>query len=343
TPVGVDSKKGGGGALGVQASTPAPRPPEIKFDPLPGSKQAPRYLTTSFKSTVPLSGASVKVSPAPPFPCQAKLEGDGLGGNFACTGFLAASTDYLVELSLQVGNSTSTVTYSFRTMGNKLEGVKWFTEFENPAGEPLACAAASIRSLILFATGQDKLTAEQILALGRTYNKSLDPGLDPAAIASVLKLEGAGNYHYYVLPDREEATRSLAYWLIRSGKPAIAITLAGQHGPIVSGFSGNFGAWYGDPINQVTGVVAIDPQRGDLNPLTQNRRPDKYRTAEFQTGKLLGLDEWYGDEWWFRFSYTATLPGIGNIDRNDGLYPTPHWAGNFVIIVDDGDASNPPD
>ena len=30
-------------------------------------------------------------------------------------------------------------------------------------------------------------------------------------------------------------------------------------------------------------------------------------------------------------------------DRTDGAYPTPHWAGKFVILVDDADAENPPD
>ena len=32
-----------------------------------------------------------------------------------------------------------------------------------------------------------------------------------------------------------------------------------------------------------------------------------------------------------------------NIERNDGVYPTPHWERKFVILVDDGDADNPPD
>ena len=30
------------------------------------------------------------------------------------------------------------------------------------------------------------------------------------------------------------------------------------------------------------------------------------------------------------------------MDRSDGVYPLPHWSGSFVIIVDDGDAANPP-
>jgi hypothetical protein len=32
-----------------------------------------------------------------------------------------------------------------------------------------------------------------------------------------------------------------------------------------------------------------------------------------------------------------------NIERADGAYPTPHWGGKFVIIVDDGDAEWPSD
>ena len=32
-----------------------------------------------------------------------------------------------------------------------------------------------------------------------------------------------------------------------------------------------------------------------------------------------------------------------NIERSDGVYPTPHWEKQFVILVDDGDADNPPD
>jgi hypothetical protein len=52
-------------------------------------------------------------------------------------------------------------------------------------------------------------------------------------------------------------------------------------------------------------------------------------------------------ECWFGFAYAGTikLPNgqTVNIDRSDGAYPTPHWAGKFVILVDDGDADQPPD
>ncbi|MGH2377417.1 MAG: hypothetical protein ACRDGT_02975 [Candidatus Limnocylindria bacterium] len=54
-----------------------------------------------------------------------------------------------------------------------------------------------------------------------------------------------------------------------------------------------------------------------------SRRPDKYRSVEFQTGRLLGLQEWCGDEWWFGFGYAPAVDGV-DIDRNDGAYPRPH-------------------
>jgi hypothetical protein len=32
-----------------------------------------------------------------------------------------------------------------------------------------------------------------------------------------------------------------------------------------------------------------------------------------------------------------------NIERNDGAYALPHWGGQFILIVDDGDADWPSD
>ena len=46
---------------------------------------------------------------------------------------------------------------------------------------------------------------------------------------------------------------------------------------------------------------------------------------------------------WLAYPYAPTLAGYGNIDRNDGASPAPHWARTFVLVVDDGDAANPPD
>jgi hypothetical protein len=116
---------------------------------------------------------------------------------------------------------------------------------------------------------------------------------------------------------------------------------------VLIGFTGTFGTFYDDPANAFSQVVVMDPQRGDMRPETANRRPDKYRTPGFQTGQPLALDEWYGDEWWLRFNYISPIRmpdgSLLAIDRNDGAYPVPHWAGQFVILVDDADAEWPSD
>lgn len=323
-------------------ATPVPKPPEIKFALPSGGKQTARYLNVGFTSNVKLTKASGILTPDPGFPCEVNLDTAGTTGSFNCNGLLPGSVDHTFKMSLESGGATHTVSYPFRTMGTKLEGVRWFTEFEIEGKDPLACAAASIRMIQNF-TGSDQMTAEQILASGIPLNRSKDPGLDPVAIAAMLKrLNPANNYHYYNFVSRDEATEAGVYWLLRSGKPVVMITLAGQHAPVLIGYGGTYGTHFGDRNNALAGVVMQDPQRGDMSEWTKRFRPDKYRSPEFQTGKLLGWDEWYGDEWWFRHSYVPSIGGV-NIDRSDGAYPLPHWAGKFVIIVDDGDSSNPSD
>ena len=203
------------------------------------------------------------------------------------------------------------------------------------------CAAASVRIIQAFTTGRDVATAAKILDLGRPYNRSADPGIDPAAIAAVITaLEPTNRYHYYRFRTREEATAAAVRWLARSAKPVIAISLAGQHAPVIVGAVG--------PVDAPTALVVEDPQRGDLDPRTAKHRPDKSRSSEFQTGKVIGLDEWYRDDWWLRDAYKGAIvfnvdAKVHDVDRNDGLYPRPHWDGTFVILVDDGDVDNPPD
>jgi len=118
-------------------------------------------------------------------------------------------------------------------------------------------------------------------------------------------LDAANHYHYYRFATREAATRAAVYWLARSAKPVIALSLAGQHAPIITGYTGTIGPRLAD--GTVTGLVVEDPQRGDLDPLTAKHRPDKSRSAEFQTGKLIGIDEWYTDDWWFRDAYKGSI------------------------------------
>ncbi|MBI3522805.1 MAG: hypothetical protein HY071_06835 [Chloroflexi bacterium] len=311
--------------------------------------QAPRFLRAAWVSSEPIREATVALKPAPGFDCGAVIVDTAKrAGTFGCAGLLAGPVDFVATLSLTTETGTYPFEHRFRTMGDRLENVKWFSEFEDPKGEPLACAAASCRIIQLYTTGLDPLSAQGILDLGKQFNKSKDPGLDPAAIATVLtRLDGHNRYHYYRLESREEATKSAIYWLLRSGKPVMVISLAGQHGPLLVGFTGTFGTFYGDPANAWSGVVVQDPQRGDMRPETADRRPDKYRTPGFQTGQPIANDEWYRDEWWLGFAYQGVIrmPDGSNVsvERNDGVYPTPHWGGKFVIVVDDADAEWPSD
>jgi hypothetical protein len=342
-----------GSASGPSASptptvTAISRAPDVKFTQPTCCAQTARFLLVTWEATAHITAAKVALTPDPGFACSASIDANGLRGTFSCRGLLKGATDYVANLELTTAAGTFPFQHRFKTMGDRLVDVKWFTEFEDPASEPLACAAASCRIIQNYTTGKDPLTAQAILDLGRQFNRSKDPGLDPVAIATVMQRMDAGNhYHYYRFDTREDATGAAVYWLVRSGKPVIVISLAGQHGPVLIGFQGNYGTYYDDPSNRIGGVIVEDPQRGDVNPLTRNHRPDISRDAAFQSGKLVGLDEWYGHEWWLRFSYPASIKmpdgSLQNIERNDGVYPTPHWEQKFVILVDDGDADNPPE
>ena len=347
----------GGSALAspATASTPIVIPaataaaPVVTLAAIRDSTQAPRFLAGRWSASIPVSDVRVMVAPAVPFACAATRDADGRTGGYGCTGLLPAAADIQVTLTVSAGTGAATsAVQTFRTVGNRLVGVPWFSEFEDPAGEPLACAAASVRIIHAFTTGRDPLTATALLALGRDGNRSADPGLDPAAIAALLtRLEPTDRYHYYAFGSKEEATRAAAYWLARSAKPVIVISLAGQHAPVLTGFEGIVGTHDGDPANVVSALIVEDPQRGDLQPATRSRRPDKPRSVEFQTGKRIGIAEWNGDEWWLGYAYQGVIRmpdgSFQDIDRSDGVYARPHWGGQFVIIVDDGDLLTPPD
>jgi hypothetical protein len=323
--------------------------PVIAFDPPHDTSQAPRYVSGRWSSSLPLLDVQLTVTPEPGFTCTASWRSGGQDGTYSCDGLLPPSTDVRLELTATTVQGTRVrATRNFRTMAERLSGVPWFTEFEDPNGDALACAAASVRIIQTFTTGRDVATARQILARGRPLNKSADPGIDPAAIAAVVTaLEPGNRYHYYRFATREAATRAAVYWLARSAKPVIALSLAGQHAPVITGYTGTVGPLLTDPA-KITGLVIEDPQRGDLDPATAKHRPDKSRSAEFQTGKVIGIDEWYADDWWFRDAYQGSIvfnsdAKLHDVDRSDGVYPKPHWAGMFVILVDDGDLATPPD
>lgn len=336
------------GASPTPTSTAVSRAPEVDITQATCCTQTARALLATWESSARVSAAKVALTPDPGFDCNASIDASGLKGTFSCRGLLKGATDYVAKLELTTPVGTFPFEHKFKTMGNRLTDVKWFTEFEDPAAEPLACAAASCRIIQNFTTGKDPLTAQAILDLGRQFNRSNDPGLDPVAIATVLqRMDASNRYHYYRFDTRQDATGAAVYWLVRSGKPVIVITLAGQHAPVLIGFEGNYGTYYDDPANRIGGMIVQDPQRGDLNPLTQGRRPDIPRSAGYQTGQLLSLADWYGQEWWLGFAYQGVIRTPSgsslNVERNDGVYPTPHWDRKFVILVDDGDADNPPD
>jgi len=324
-------------------------PPVIGFDPPRDTSQAPRFVSGRWSSTLPLLDVQFVVTPEPSFPCGATVDADRQGGTYACDGLLPPTVDVRLEL---MGTTSQGVraraTRNFRTMGERLSAVPWFTEFEDPNAEALACAAASVRIIQTYTTGRDIATARQILARGRPLNKSADPGIDPAAIAAVITaLEPGNRYHYYRFATRETATQAAVYWLARSAKPVIALSLAGQHAPIITGYVGAIGPAFADPAT-LAGLVVEDPQRGDVDPATAKHRPDKSRSTDFQTGKLIGMDEWYADDWWFRDAYKGSIifnadAKLHDVDRSDKVYPRPHWDGMFVILVDDGDTATPPD
>jgi len=336
----------------IPSATRAPasaEAPVIAFDAPRDASQAPRYVTGRWSSTLPLLDVQLTVTPQPAFACTATLDPGRQGGIYECDGLLPPAADIRLELTATSGQGVrARATHSFRTMADRLTGVPWFTEFEDPNGQALACAAASVRIIQTFTAGRDVATAAQVLALGRPLNKSADPGIDPAAIAAVIAaLEPANRYHYYRFATRDAATRAAVYWLARSAEPVIALSLAGQHAPIITGYAGMIGPRLADPAS-ITGLVIEDPQRGDLDPATARHRPDKSRSAEFQTGKLIGIDEWYADDWWFRDAYKGSIifnsdAKLHDVDRSDGVYPKPHWDGMFVILVDDGDTTTPAD
>ena len=339
---------GGPGANPTPTASAASRAPDVTITQATCCTQTARALLATWESSAHVNAAKVVLTPDPGFECTASIDANGLKGTFSCRGLLEGATDYVANLRLTTAAGTFPFEHRFKTIGERLTDVKWFTEFEDPKGEPLSCAAASCRIVQNYTTGKDPLTAQAILNLGRQFNRSNDPGLDPVAIATVLQRMDAGNhYHYYRYDTREDATGAAVYWLVRSGKPVIVISLAGQHGPVLMGFQGTFGTYYDDPSNRITGVIVEDPQRGDLNPLTQNHRPDISRGAGFQSGQLIGLDAWYGEEWWLRFPLVSPIPmpdgSFRDIERNDGAYPLPHWRGKYIILVDDGDAQSPPD
>ena len=170
-------------------STVAPTPsgPKIAIVHDPCCAQAARFLHATWTSTEKVSAVALSLDPAPPFDCAATVDTDGLSGTFGCAGFLPAATDHVARLPFTTVTGTYPVQHAFHTMADRLTNVHWYTEFEDPTGDPIACAAASVRIVQGF-TGEDTMTATQIETAAHKLNASTDPGLDPVAIATMLFL-----------------------------------------------------------------------------------------------------------------------------------------------------------
>jgi len=166
--------------------------PVLGFDPTGGPSQAPRWITGRWSSSLPLLDVQLTVTPQPGFACAASMDPGRQTGGYSCDGLLPPATDVRLELVATSGQGGhARATRSFRTMAERLSGVPWFTEFEDPNGEALACAAASVRIIQTFTTGRDLATAREGLArldILRKMEQSLDP--DPGTpFARVAALE----------------------------------------------------------------------------------------------------------------------------------------------------------
>ena len=229
-------------------------------------------------------------------------------------------------------------------MGNRLADVKWFTEFENPTGDPLACAAASIRIVQNYTAKQDPMTAEQILAAAKPYNKSRDPGLDPGGDRddpeaarpeqqlSLLPLRDArrGDEVRGVLAGAQRRSRCT------SSRSRGSTTRCSSDSPACSARSTTIPANTIDAGRRAGSAARRHAARDREPPARQvphARIPD--RPAARPRGVV-------------RRRVVAALHLRGRRVRrehrsNDGAYTAPHWAGQFVLLVDDGDAEWPSD
>ncbi len=133
---------------GVSAtSTPSPPPtrtaPQVTFVHQTCCEQTARYFNVPWSVSEKVSAASLTVAPDPGFECSATLDPSGLSGTASCTGLLARATRFVATLAVTTTRGSFKTDHAFTTMGDKLTGVQWFTEFEK-IGDPLACAAASV-------------------------------------------------------------------------------------------------------------------------------------------------------------------------------------------------------
>src|SRR5437762_3106695 len=118
--------------------------------------QAPRFIAGRWSATVPLRDLRLTVFPEPAFACRATIDPAGRSGTYGCDGLFPPLADLRIELVGTTSDGARAAgARAMHTMGDRLTGVPWFTEFEDPNGEALACAAASARIIQAFTTGRD--------------------------------------------------------------------------------------------------------------------------------------------------------------------------------------------
>jgi len=129
--------RGGSGDAGLGATptpgaSPTAKPPDVKFTQDTCCIQTARAMRATWESSQTVVKAAFQLTPDPGFPCATTLDPSGAKGALSCQGLLRGATDYVATLSLTVGRDTFRYDQRFKTMGDKLTDVKWFTEFENP-------------------------------------------------------------------------------------------------------------------------------------------------------------------------------------------------------------------
>src|SRR5262249_25030940 len=128
----------GGGGVAAQSSSPtvpaALTPPTVMFVQDTCCTQAARFMKIIWTSSEKATATKLTLTPDPGFPCDSVVDPSGLKGLLACQGLLRGATDYTATLALVTARGTFSYQQKFKTMGDRLTGVQWFTEFEDPKG-----------------------------------------------------------------------------------------------------------------------------------------------------------------------------------------------------------------
>ena len=122
--------RGGGGVAVGSASPTVPaalQPPEVAFTQDTCCTQTARFMKIAWTASEKTNATKLTVTPDPGFPCDSSLDATGTKGVLTCQGLLKGATDYVATLALVTNRGTFSYQQKFKTMGDKLNGVQWFT------------------------------------------------------------------------------------------------------------------------------------------------------------------------------------------------------------------------